>query len=217
MHHIIADIGAGTGFFAKLLLDHGNTVYCIEPNHAMQEKGKEYLAQYQNVHWVTGSAEATTLPEKSIDMIVAAQAFHWFDAEKTKCEWQRIVKDGGYAALVWHLRQKKTQFSQEYDNLLISSCPEYQQWGEDYFDYLAGTLFDRHAKHSSLFTQQLTCEEFIGRISSGSYAPKKGSQQYSAFFDALESLHQKYQQNGKVELAYTIVVYVGLLDDLISP
>ena len=50
----------------------------------MLTAAESLLAKYLNFHSVAGTAEATTLPDRSIDAIVAGQAFHWFDAAKAR-------------------------------------------------------------------------------------------------------------------------------------
>ncbi len=74
----IADIGSGTGIFTKLLLDEGYAVYAIEPNEAMPQAAEATLVSYKNFYSIPGAAEATGLEADSIDLVVCAQAFHWF-------------------------------------------------------------------------------------------------------------------------------------------
>ncbi|MFN7096842.1 MAG: class I SAM-dependent methyltransferase, partial [Gammaproteobacteria bacterium] len=83
---LIADIGSGTGFLSKLFLDYGNTVYGVEPNQAMREAVEDLLKRYNHFHSIDATAEATTLPDHSVDFITAGTAFHWFDFNKTKQE-----------------------------------------------------------------------------------------------------------------------------------
>ena len=84
----IADIGSGTGIFSGLLLAQGYKVYAVEPNESMQEAAIKLFGDNQNFIPIAGAAEATSLPGNSIDLVVCAQAFHWFDAEKTKTEFK---------------------------------------------------------------------------------------------------------------------------------
>src|SRR6478735_8602849 len=69
----IADVGSGTGLSAQLFLKNGNTVYGVEPNAEMRAAGEQFLAGYPGFHSVAGTAEATTLPDASIDLVVAGQ------------------------------------------------------------------------------------------------------------------------------------------------
>src|SRR5918993_4084691 len=96
---VVADVGSGTGILTELLLKNGNRVFGIEPNEAMRLFSEEALKDYQQFESVNGSAEATALPDDSVDIVVAAQAFHWFDRQKTKREFRRILKQNGWVVL----------------------------------------------------------------------------------------------------------------------
>src|SRR5208337_3868027 len=98
--HLIADVGCGTGLLSKIFLDIGNRVIGVEPNREMRRAGERYLAAYPNFSMVDGSAEATTLPDASVDFVVAGQAFHRFQPVETRTEFARILKPSGWAALV---------------------------------------------------------------------------------------------------------------------
>jgi len=92
---VIADIGSGTGISAEMFLKNGSTVYGVEPNKEMREAAERLMSNYKNFISVNGTAEVTSLGIHSIDLIVAAQAFHWFDLDKTKAEFKRILKPKG--------------------------------------------------------------------------------------------------------------------------
>src|SRR3954469_19768589 len=66
---VIADIGAGTGISAKLFLENGNTVYCVEPNEPMRQAAENFLSSYKGFRSINASAEATTLSDDSVDFI----------------------------------------------------------------------------------------------------------------------------------------------------
>ena len=114
----IADVGSGTGISTGLLLAKGYTVFAVEPNPAMQDAAIKQFEANPNFKPVNGTAEATTLPVNSIDLVVCAQAFHWFDAEKTKTEFKRILKDNGMVALIWNNRDAKTDARVTLEDLL---------------------------------------------------------------------------------------------------
>ena len=76
---LVADVGSGTGFLTELFLKHGNRVLGVEPNAEMRSAGERLLAKYPTFCSVNAMAEATTLADSSIDLIIAGQAFHWFD------------------------------------------------------------------------------------------------------------------------------------------
>src|ERR1700751_2712080 len=88
----IADIASGTGIFSRLLLDNGNRVCGVEPNREMREAAERLLAGFPRFISVSGTAEATTLADRSVDFATAAQAAHWFDLPKARKEFARILK-----------------------------------------------------------------------------------------------------------------------------
>src|SRR4051794_38517305 len=71
---VVADVGSGTGISAKPFLESGNVVYAVEPNQAMREAAEGALGGFSRFHSVNGSAEATTLANRSVDLVVAGQA-----------------------------------------------------------------------------------------------------------------------------------------------
>src|SRR6476661_7118338 len=73
-HSVVADIGSGTGLSAKLFLENGNKVYGVEPNAAMRAAAEEFLKPFPNFVSVDGTSEDTTLPNDSVDIVIAAQA-----------------------------------------------------------------------------------------------------------------------------------------------
>src|SRR2546425_5633219 len=99
--HVIADVGSGTGFLSRLFLDNGNRVFGVEPNEEMRQAGEEYLAAHDKFSSVSGSSEATALPEASVDFITAAQALHWFEPGATRREFLRSLKPHGWGIVVW--------------------------------------------------------------------------------------------------------------------
>src|SRR5262245_10828564 len=87
----IADIGCGTGISSESFLNHGNPVLGIEPNREMRISAATRFAACDRFRPIDASAESTTLPDSSVDLIVAAQAFHWFDHAAAKTEFLRIL------------------------------------------------------------------------------------------------------------------------------
>jgi ubiquinone/menaquinone biosynthesis C-methylase UbiE len=89
---VVADLGSGTGIFTQIILKSGCQVYAVEPNESMREIAELNLSQNANFKSVNGTGENTNLPDHSIDIITVAQAFHWFDIEKSRTEFIRILK-----------------------------------------------------------------------------------------------------------------------------
>jgi len=101
---VVADVGAGTGRLTQALLQRGHAVTAVEPSNAMRAAADALLAGRPGYRSVDGSAEATTLADTSIDLVTAAQAFHWFDIDGARHEFRRILKPQGQVALIWNDR-----------------------------------------------------------------------------------------------------------------
>jgi len=120
---IIADIGSGTGKLTELLLKLQLTVHAVEPNREMREAAVILLSSNAHFSSIEGAAEATDLADHSIDLITVAQAFHWFNLDETKKEFERILKPDGHIALLWNERNTTLPFQKEYDQMLTEHAP----------------------------------------------------------------------------------------------
>ena len=117
----VVDVGSGTGISCELFLQNGNPVTAVEPNEAMRAAAEKALAHFAGFRSVNGSAEATTLPDQSADLVISAQAFHWFDRSATRREFLRILRTGGFVLLMWNDRKLTgTAFLEDYEKLLIA-------------------------------------------------------------------------------------------------
>ncbi len=207
---IVADIGSGTGKLTELLLPHAKQVFAIEPNQEMREAGERLLKAHPNFTSVNGTAEATTLSDRSVDLIVAGQAFHWFDRERTKAEFQRILKPGGYVALIWNDRQvDSTPFLVAYEALLRSLGTDYEQVNHRNID--AGKLrqfFGCSPQTRSFpYEQPFDFAGLKGRLLSSSYAPAEGEPGCEVMLAKLRTIFDAHQQDGQVAFRYDTVVY----------
>jgi len=99
---VFADVGAGTGKFTLLLAKSGCDVFAVEPNADMRRQLAVTLADCPNVKIVVGSAENTTLPDHSADVITCAQALHWFDTDAFRSECCRIGKADGIVIAIYN-------------------------------------------------------------------------------------------------------------------
>lgn len=99
---VFADIGAGTGKFTVKLAEHGFSMYAVEPNRDMRMQLALTLAPFTNAEIVDGTAEATTLPDNSIDILTVAHALHWFNLDAFQAECRRIVKPGGLVIAIYN-------------------------------------------------------------------------------------------------------------------
>src|SRR5437763_146059 len=123
---VVADVGSGTGILSELFLRNGNRVYGVEPNREMREAGERLLSAYRHFVSVEGRAEATTLPDESVDFVTAGQSFHWFDRDAARRELRRILRPGGWAALIWNdWSTERSPFLRDYERMLIELGTDY--------------------------------------------------------------------------------------------
>ena len=210
---LVADVGSGTGISSEIFLRNGNRVYGIEPNKEMREAGEEYLREYPGFISIAGSAEDTTLPDRSIDLIVAGQAFHWFDRNASKAEFKRILKPGGCIVLFWNTRiAKGTPFLEGYEKLLNDFCPDYQFVDHRRIDYAVLTdyfapLLYREIKLTN--EQRFDYESLQGRLLSSSYAPLAPHPNYEPMIAELKRIFSNCENDGKVTFAYITNIFMS--------
>lgn len=207
-HHVVADIGSGTGIFAGLLLKQGYRVSCVEPNDAMREACIGQLSHYPGFSSVKGQGEATGLAAESVDLITVAQAFHWMDPVATKQEFLRILKPGGRIALIWNIRQQDAPFLAAYDKLKSDFGTDYSTSGRDVRPVLID-FFAPAAIQLTVFPHQekLTWEALKGQLLSASYIPMPGHERYDEMMGLLTALFDTYQRDGMITMEYETKVY----------
>ena len=211
---IVADVGSGTGIFSELLLKNGNTVIGVEPNEAMRGAAESLLREYLNFQSVNGSAEATTLPNASVDLITAGQAFHWFDARAARDEFVRILKPGGFVALIWNDRRlDSTAFLRNYETLLREYGTDYAKVQEfDSRDQIASFYAPQSFKQRAFPNrQEFDFTGFKGRVLSASYTPEPGNPRFEPMLKALQDLFDSGEENGIVAFEYDTRVFYGRL------
>ena len=179
----------------------------------MRAAAEEYLVEFPRFRPVKGTSDKTSLPASSIDIIVAAQAFHWFDAAKTRPEFKRIAKPGGWTALIWNIRQEETTpFLGEYEEFIRHYSVDYHVVRHNNItDKEIGEFLGPDFKTSTFDNKQtFDLTGLLGRLTSSSYMPPEGHERYAAMADALGSLFAKHAQNGRIEILYDTKLYYAL-------
>ena len=207
---IFADIGSGTGISSKLFLENGNTVFGVEPNKAMRDAAEEFLKDFPKFQSIDGTAENTNLPDNSVDFVIAAQAFHWFDWEKTRAEFRRILPENGFVALIWNERELDTNdFLREYENFLKKYGTDYEKVRHDNIN--EKKLRDFFQKDFSVKTfqnsQTLDFEGLKGRMLSASYMPSETDSRFEPMVTELHQQFDKYSENGKIQVLYQTNIF----------
>jgi SAM-dependent methyltransferase len=203
-----ADVGAGTGISSRLLAERGMRVIAVEPNAAMRAAASPHHC----VEFREGTAEATGLECACVDLILCAQAFHWFNPAQAIPEFHRILRPGGRLALMWNDRDAHDPCTSGY-GLLVRHAGKFHAASED------SDLFTHALHETPLFAnvrlrlfryhQSLTLEGLIGRANSASYVPKHGPR-HDALVEGLKDLHRRFADTkGVVSLTYITRVYLA--------
>jgi SAM-dependent methyltransferase len=194
----IADIGSGTGIFTKQLLDRGHTVYGIEPNNDMRKAAELLLSGYSNFTSVVGSAENTSLPDESIDIITTAQSFHWFDSKQFKTECNRILKPGGLVIIIWNGRPMEEPINFDNDASNRRFCPGFRGFASGMVGTDLGRRFHEFYQgkyENRFFTNDVDYDEqsFIGLNLSSSHSINENDPSYGDYVRELKALFGKYE------------------------
>ena len=212
---IVADVGSGTGLLAELFLKAGNRVFGIEPNREMREAGEQLLRGYERFVSIDAMAEATTLPDHSVDFVTAGQAFHWFDRERVSAEFARLLRSPGWLVLIWNERRiDSTPFLRAYEQLLHTYSTEYAQVDHRLIDHdVIRAAFPTVSFQLRTFDnqQRFDFEGVKGRLMSSSYAPEASHPTHAPMMAELADIFQRYQTNGEIVFEYDTRVNFGRL------
>jgi SAM-dependent methyltransferase len=206
----VVDLGSGTGISCELFLAHGNRVTGVEPNDAMRAAAEQSLRVFAKFRSVSGSAESTTLPDACADLVIAAQAFHWFDIAGARRETLRILRPDRWALLMWNNRRLGgTPFLEAYENLLISLNTDYlkirhNNIGDDqlrqFFGAPAGWQTATFPNH-----QHLDWDRLRARVLSSSYVPQDDPR----VIERLREIFDRHNQQGRVTIEYQTELFYG--------
>jgi SAM-dependent methyltransferase len=209
----IADIGSGTGISARPFLANGNTVIGIEPNAPMRDGAGEFLRTFPKFSQHDGSAEATGLDDASVDLVIAGQAFHWFDPPRARAEFVRILKPGGFVLLMWNNRRKSGDaFHEAYEQLLRTYGTDYLKIRHENIDdpRLAAFFAPQPFEKATLPNQQVfDFEGLKSRLLSSSYVPLVGQPSHEAMLDDLGKIFDLHQRDGTLLMAYDTELFFG--------
>jgi SAM-dependent methyltransferase len=212
---VVADIGSGTGIATKPLLELGCTVYAVEPNVAMRSAAALWIGRHPHLTDIAGTAEETTLGERSLDAIVAAQAFHWFDPAKARKEFTRILKPSGLVVLLWNDRVQEGPFYQAYEAIVRQYATDYDQVRdrgrmaiESSIRRFLGASCDVRSFGND---QLLDFDRLKGLLLSASYTPSESHPDRPRMIAALREAYERFARDGAVRMMCKTNVYFGRL------
>ncbi len=207
-----ADIGAGTGLFTQGLLDAGYRCTAVEPDAAMRAAADARLNDREGYRSAEGVAERLPLAPASVDLVTAAQAFHWFDVPLARAECQRVLRPGGLVVLVWNERDGTAAVHQALDRVFAEfggALRQAQVAGDERAALPA--FFGSEPQHWEGPHQQcLTLEGLLALVFSRSYMPDRHGAEGRAVADRVAQLHRDHAEpNGLVRLPYRTEAFWG--------
>jgi SAM-dependent methyltransferase len=165
----VVELGAGTGKFTSLLAPTGARITAVEPVRAMREA---LARNVPSAGVADGTAESIPVADGEADAVVAAQAFHWFDADRALVEIHRVAREHGPLGLIWNVRDETPAWSRRltaiFDRLSGETDPRYThlRWRDAFERTDAFTPLERRTfRHA----HEVSREGFLDRVLSVSY------------------------------------------------
>lgn len=204
---VCADVGAGTGISARLVAERGVRVIAVEPNEAMRRAA----TPHPMVEWRDGTAESTGLADGAVDLVVCAQAFHWFRQEEALAEFRRSLRERGRVALMWNIRDDGDPFTREYGAIIdrVSTVDWKKKWTAD-VPAVRGTGHFRDLRRVKVpYVQEHDADGLVGRAMCASYVPRSGPGHEQVVRELMELHRAHADERGRVRLVYNTVVYLA--------
>ena len=202
---VAADIGAGTGISTRMLAARGVRVLAVEPNAGMRAASDPN----ERVEWRAGTAEATGLAGGSVDLVLCAQAFHWFRATEALAEFHRILEPGGRLALMWNSHDHHDRLTRDYVAAIhaVNGVHPMERMPFDPASVAAGGFFTAPRETYVPHAQTLDHEGLIGRAASASYVPREG-EGFARLRGLLDAIWEReHDGQGRVTMRYVTEVF----------
>lgn len=171
----IVDLAAGTGALTALLADVGADIVAVEPVASMRDRLR---ARLPGVPVLAGLPEALPLASKSVDAVVVASAFHWFDARRAMAEIARVVRPGGCLGLIWNARDRSAEWEDQAWSVIggmerpaAGHDASWSPWTEATFNHTRDGL---PARVDVMYSERLTDTRDDQLSSHGPSAPRDG-------------------------------------------
>lgn len=176
----VADLGAGTGKFTRLLRDRGLDVVAVEPLSGMRA---ELARTVPGVPVLAGTAEEIPLPDHSVDAVVAAQAWHWVDPARALPEAARVLRPRGQLGLIWNVRDEEVDWVAELGRIM------HGEGGPDHdYEPALGPPFGPPERFAVRWVSELAPGTLLDLVASRSYVITRPAAVRSAILGAVRHL-----------------------------
>lgn len=195
---IVLELGAGTGKLTREMVDQGHAVFATEKDPAMlailQERVPEVSAK-------VAGAEEIPANDRSVDVVIAAQAFHWFDHERALPEIARVLKPGGHVALVWNFFDKRIPWVRK----LVEVVGEHSATSSSQGELDGHELFEDVETKTFAFWQDVDRDTLVDIVASRSYIASMPDAEREAKLDAVRALYDDYGRgHDGMQLPYVV-------------
>jgi len=208
----IVDVGCGTGISTRLFAREGIEVIGVEPNDDMLSQAQSDDTTISGkIEYKSGTAEETGLPNSCANLVLCAQAFHWFRSNESLSEFSRILKKGGYCALIWNERDRRNEDTAAYGDIVAkySTDPAIElKRGASGKDLILNNLFQMEGVHEFTNSQVLNLDQLLGRAFSTSYMPHEGEELEKAQAE-ISDVFSKHSKDGLMTLSYVTTLYLA--------
>lgn len=209
----VVDVGAGTGLLTQGLLRVGYDVVAVEPNADMRRACDHLLGGLPTYRSFAGSAESIPLPDHSVQLVTAAQAFHWFDLERSRRECRRVLTADGLVALIWNERLATDPLQRALDAVLgrfggekwqLLGIQEQRAGVEQFFGAHPESLTWPHA-------HALDREGLRALVFSRSYIPARDTPAGADVTAAVDEVFDRFCDAGQnsVQVRYETILLIG--------
>lgn len=210
-HSQVADIGAGTGILTVEFSGKVKIIYAIEPNDEMRAIAARKLAADPSCQVINAVAEATALPDDWLDLIVVGQAVHWFEPESTKLEFHRILKPGGWLAILRN-HGLDPKIGKALDEVFPPECDTVTHMigaGQSPSFYFCA---DSYTKYDFPFLSKHDWETFFGGLLSASFAPTEEDTSFAGFKRRARSVFEQFRKGDYIYVHAATELYIGQIN-----
>ncbi len=215
--YIIAELGAGTGKFTSRIAGYCKKIYAVEPNDEMFEIGKNLCRHKTNIEYIKASAENTSLPQKSLDMALAVQSFHYFDKEKLLLELNKILKDDKYFCIIWNINEPVGDFGKDWAALLNKQKQKVTGSGDNHNIPEDREIIYKDGKYEELSFSRyvfMSYKKLKKYASSISFVPKEDENDFKEFYCQLKKIFDKNKHFNRVKINVTTYLQYGKVNTI---
>jgi ubiquinone/menaquinone biosynthesis C-methylase UbiE len=197
----VLDLGAGTGVLTRHLLARGADVVAAEPVAGMR---RALLEAHPGAEVVAARAEVLPFRDGAVHAVTAAQAFHWFDAPRALAEIRRVLRPGGWLAVVFNIRDLEDPLQAALDDHLREDRADTPSWASREWDralhQAAG--FTTPEEHAEPHLHHLDADGFVARVASVSFVARLPDERRREVLAGARDLFHRHAVDGRVAMAY---------------